>query len=348
MRHSSPITTPRRFARTTSTSRGPGEETELAMLRESATRWLRRSAELAIGRYEIDEGLALLHRAVLLESDRQKQAQLWEEIGHANALRFDGEAFRAAMETAIELAGPSAELYTELALQTARRSGMWQRQPDRELVDEWIDRALELADAGSPTHARALAAVALWRKDEAAARELHAIAERLGDAALRSSALAALADVAWSGQRPRAGPRLGGGTHRAPSRARRSRRLPLRLHELGGRQSRHRAGGRGIAGRRPARRDGRGVDAASSPARVRQPDSRGILDGSLGRGEGARAVRRACGRGEPRYALSGERHRPTQPGSGKRARRSRSRSPDGSRRRPTRSGWRAIGGTTSR
>jgi hypothetical protein len=75
---------------------------------------------------------------------------------------------------------------------------MWQRPPDRDLVDGWVDRALELADEGSPTYARALAAVALWRKDEAAARELHEIAVRLGDVALRSSALAALADVAWS------------------------------------------------------------------------------------------------------------------------------------------------------
>jgi tetratricopeptide (TPR) repeat protein len=174
------------------------EENELAMLRESAIRWLRRSADLAVGRYEIDEGLALLDRAVALESDPRTQAELWEKIGRANALRFDGEAFRAAMERAIELRGPNAELYTELALQTARRSGMWKRQPDRELVDGWIDRALGLAEEGSATHARALAAVALWRKDEAAARALHAIAERLGDAALRSSALAALADIAWS------------------------------------------------------------------------------------------------------------------------------------------------------
>jgi len=88
--------------------------------------------------------------------------------------------FRAAIEQALELTGPSAELYSELALQTARRSGMWKRPPDREVVDEWIDRALELAEEDSPTNARALAAVALWRKDEAAARSLHAIAQRLG------------------------------------------------------------------------------------------------------------------------------------------------------------------------
>ena len=175
-----------------------GEEAELAKLRESAILWLRRAAELAVGRYEIDEGLTLLHRAVALEPDPPKQAKLWEKIGQANVLRFAGEDFRVAMENAIELAGPSAELYTELALQTARRTGMWQQAPDRELVDGWIERALELVEEDSPTYPKALAAVALWRKDEAAARALHAIAMQSGDVALRSSALAALADVAWS------------------------------------------------------------------------------------------------------------------------------------------------------
>jgi hypothetical protein len=75
---------------------------------------------------------------------------------------------------------------------------MWKRPPDRKVVDEWVDRAVELAEEGSETHARALAAVALWRKDEPAARRLHAIARRVGDVGLRSNALAALTDVAWS------------------------------------------------------------------------------------------------------------------------------------------------------
>src|SRR4029453_736107 len=49
-----------------------------------------------------------------------------------------------------------------------------------------------------PTQARALAAVALWRKDEVAARSLHAIAQRLGDVGLRSNALAGLTPLAPS------------------------------------------------------------------------------------------------------------------------------------------------------
>jgi class 3 adenylate cyclase len=173
-------------------------EAEVVRLRERAVLWLRRAAELAIGRYEIDEGLALAHRAVALEPDRREQADLWEQIGRANALKFDGAAFRAAIESAIELAGPSAERYTELAFQTVRRRGMWLRPPDPNLVNGWIERALELSEEDSPTQARALAAVALWRKDEAAAGALQALAERLGDDGLRSSALAALADIAWN------------------------------------------------------------------------------------------------------------------------------------------------------
>ena len=175
-----------------------GRDADVTRLRAKAVAWSRRAGQAAISRYEIDEGIALLQRAAVLESDATERAELWLEIGRANALRFDGEAFRTAIEQAIELVGPSAQLYTELALQTARRSGMWKQPPDRNVVDEWIDQALELAEEGSTTHARALAALALWRKDEAAARRLHAIAWRLGDTALLSNALAALTDVAWS------------------------------------------------------------------------------------------------------------------------------------------------------
>jgi class 3 adenylate cyclase len=176
----------------------PGEDDRIVQLRARAVASSRRAAQLAVGRYEIEEGLTLLHRAVALESQPEQQAELWEEIGHANALRFDGDAFRAAMENAIELAGPSGELYSELALQTARRSGMWNQIPDREVVDGWIDRALELTEDGSVARAKALGAAALWRRDEAAARALHAIALRSGDVDLRSNSLAALTDVAWS------------------------------------------------------------------------------------------------------------------------------------------------------
>jgi len=41
----------------------PGREREAEELRAKAVWWSRRAAELAIGRYEIDQGLALLHQA---------------------------------------------------------------------------------------------------------------------------------------------------------------------------------------------------------------------------------------------------------------------------------------------
>jgi class 3 adenylate cyclase len=68
-----------------------GAEGELAELRARAVTWLRRAAELAIGRFEIDEGLALLHRALDLEPG-EEGAALWREVGRANVLKFDGEA----------------------------------------------------------------------------------------------------------------------------------------------------------------------------------------------------------------------------------------------------------------
>src|SRR5205823_2514923 len=59
----------------------PGADGELTELRAKALMWLRRAADLAIGRFEIDDGLALLHRALDLESDKAGQAGLWRAIG---------------------------------------------------------------------------------------------------------------------------------------------------------------------------------------------------------------------------------------------------------------------------
>jgi hypothetical protein len=89
---------------------------------------------------------------------------------------------------------------------------MWKQPPDRDVVDNWIDRALELAEEGSPTHARALAAAALWRKDESAARRLHAIAqERRASLECARSADGRRVERG----RPRAGAHVAGGTARA-------------------------------------------------------------------------------------------------------------------------------------
>ena len=162
-----------------------GKDEQLAELRRQAVTWAQRAATLALARYEVDEAIALLHKALELEPDPVSQARLWQEIGHAQALKFDGEAFWAAMQKAIDLGGPAADLYAELALQTSIRGAMWKRQPDRELVVGWIQQALDLADEGSPARAKALVAFSMWNEDEAAAREAYEIAERDGDVGLR-------------------------------------------------------------------------------------------------------------------------------------------------------------------
>jgi class 3 adenylate cyclase len=175
----------------------PGEDAQVERLREQAVRWSRRAAELAIGRYEIDEGLAMLRRAAELEADPARQAELWYEIGHGSALKYDGEGFTSAMEKAIELGGPSAEVYTELGFQTVRRAGMWKRRPDFDVVAGWISEAVRLTDDGSPLRAKAIVSKALWHDDEATAQEAYRLVERLGDVELRSHALDALVNAAW-------------------------------------------------------------------------------------------------------------------------------------------------------
>ena len=174
----------------------PGREREAEELRGKAVRWSRRAAELAIGRYEIDQGLALLRRAVSLETEPSEQAAIWQLIGHACALKYDGEGFWQAMQQALDIGGPSAEVYADLALQSNQRAGMWVQQPDWSLVDGWIERALELAAEGSRIQGKAFAARAQGYDDEAAARSALAIAERLGDLELRCMMLSVLSDTA--------------------------------------------------------------------------------------------------------------------------------------------------------
>src|SRR5207248_2861194 len=80
----------------------PDAGTEVERLRANAVVWSRKAADLAIGRYEIDDGIALLRRAAELEQDRTRQAEIWFEIGHACALKYDGEGFVGAMHRALE------------------------------------------------------------------------------------------------------------------------------------------------------------------------------------------------------------------------------------------------------
>ena len=177
-------------------------------LRDKAATWLRRAAELGIGRYEIDDALALLERARTLTRNEAEEAEVWRTIGRARALKYDGDGFWTAMRRAIdatdEAADPHAmaQMYAALALQTALRPAMWKRSPDHELVDGWIERAVELAPLDSRARAEALVARAFWHRPDSGAaddaREGATIAERLRAVdvlsyAFSARALAALA-----------------------------------------------------------------------------------------------------------------------------------------------------------
>ncbi len=179
-----------------------GRDDELAGVRVQAVRWLRRAAVLAVGRYEMDEGLSLLHRALELEDEASAQVEIWSEIARANALFFDGEAFADAMREAIvrtDDAVSSGELYAELAFQSLVRAGMWRVLPDASLLDGWIDRALEAVPTESSARAKALIArcYADYDKPPELALEAFAIAERHGDPPLQSYGLDALALTAF-------------------------------------------------------------------------------------------------------------------------------------------------------
>jgi class 3 adenylate cyclase len=180
------------------------EEEELARLRERAVVWLRRAAELAIRRYEIEEGVALLERALELEPPVEVQSEIWRSLGEAHALVYAGNAFWTAMERSLAICvdrQTCADTYSLLALHTATRAGMWNRRPDRELVQGWIDRTLELAADGTPARARGLIAKAFWEDDEQAAVEATELTDRLGDRELAGWAMDARGGVAVSGHR---------------------------------------------------------------------------------------------------------------------------------------------------
>jgi class 3 adenylate cyclase len=160
-----------------------GAEAELERLRTDAIAWLRRGADLAVGRYDIDEALDLLHRAVEL-APSEIQVDLWREIGEANALKYDGEAFWQAIQKAIALSSDRrthAELYSLLASETTVRLGMWRTRPDKQMVKGWVDEALGLTEDGTPARVRALVALAAWDSASGTqpAQEAVALAERL-------------------------------------------------------------------------------------------------------------------------------------------------------------------------
>jgi hypothetical protein len=179
-----------------------GQHEQVLQLRASAVAWSMRAAELAVSRYEIDDGLALLRRAVELEPDPGPQAGLWFEIGRVSALKYDGTGFVAAMERALELGAPDGQVYAELAFQTTLRQGMWRQRLDASLVEGWIERAVAVTPEGTPSRVRALAAKAYWHDDLPSARAAVTVAEELGIVELRFDGLGALQSVLGETGRP--------------------------------------------------------------------------------------------------------------------------------------------------
>ncbi|TMK86481.1 MAG: hypothetical protein E6G44_03255 [Actinobacteria bacterium] len=170
-----------------------GELPRLEGLRGQAIRWLHRAGDLAMTRYELDDAAALFHQAIELGPDRPEEVELWRALGHAAALRYDGLGLWDAMERAIERCEDPpvlGELYAELAFETSGRAGMWTRFPDRDLVQGWIDRALELAEPGSRARAEAVMALCYWKepRPDWAVRESEELADRLGDPTLQIDA----------------------------------------------------------------------------------------------------------------------------------------------------------------
>ena len=172
-----------------------GKGDEVKALRAKAVSWLRKAADLSIGRYEIDDGISLLRRAVELEPDQSAQADLWFAIGHASALKYDGEKLVEAMERALELGAAPGDVYPELAFQFALRSGMWQRRLDDSITAEWISHAVTDSQAGTPARVRALVAQSLRDDDLDSARAALAVADQLEDPVLRFDALGAVESV---------------------------------------------------------------------------------------------------------------------------------------------------------
>jgi hypothetical protein len=180
---------------------------ELARLRKRAVHWLRRAGELARGRHEMAEAVDLFTRALELSSDALEGAKLWREVGHAQALRYDGEAMRVALMRALE--GPlddaeRADTYAFLAFQSSIRSAMWSIRLNMHLVDEWAQNALELAADGTEARVRALLAranIAPLGASDDVLQEAAASAEALESVELRSYAFGARSQAAFDRRR---------------------------------------------------------------------------------------------------------------------------------------------------
>jgi class 3 adenylate cyclase/tetratricopeptide (TPR) repeat protein len=157
-----------------------------ADLRAEAVRWLRRAVELAVGRYEIDEALALLEKALTLAPTDRERIEILCQVASTHAARFDVQGLRESLEQALVLdpePSVAAEIYAQLAFYALGRPYMWKKAPEREIAEQWLRRALELAEPASKAGGYALLARAFsepTRRAQAAADAL-AVGEAIGE-----------------------------------------------------------------------------------------------------------------------------------------------------------------------
>lgn len=137
------------------------DATELGRIQSRAVEWLRRAAELAAARCEVEDALALLDQALVLAGDDASKVEILRAIGRTHVVRYDPEGLRAALEQALALEpdpAVAAEIYAQLAYYALARSYMWKEPPPRKLGEEWLARALELSRPGAASRAYALLA----------------------------------------------------------------------------------------------------------------------------------------------------------------------------------------------
>ncbi|MGH2382225.1 MAG: ATP-binding protein, partial [Candidatus Limnocylindria bacterium] len=153
-------------------------------LRATAVGWLRRAANLAAGRYEIAEAVALLERAFALELEDRARIEILTERAHVLTTAYDIAGFRRAMEEALELRPEplvAAHIFAMLSFYGLGRPYMWKEPPPRELADQWLAQAFELSEPGSEARGFARLAEALSEPASRieAAEEAHAIGTAL-------------------------------------------------------------------------------------------------------------------------------------------------------------------------
>jgi DNA-binding SARP family transcriptional activator len=176
------------------------DEAEGEAVRIRAVQWLQRAAELAIGRYELEPGLALLQEALALEPDGTRRGELWRAVAWGRRMQMDTDGFREAAETALASDPPAAvatEILAELAYAGAQ-PWVWRESPAREEVEAWVDRVLAGAPPGSRARGLALTARTLTSQgaEPGVADEAVAIAESVGDPFLLARAYMARIDAA--------------------------------------------------------------------------------------------------------------------------------------------------------